>query len=626
MQRLAHGVIELTMQAPIQLHTKPLFTQFILFCSKALVLLLCTYWIAQEFVSAPLWFVVSSVFLFSIPISLSGIYSSTIHQIRRLTFFAKRGLIFRVLSGRPLKVFFWVCWALASSFFMLIQFHSYDTWEWISFIMVIPVFWIIFILSRRLISAELKSYLVTDMALIWSRRLTPIFMFAVYISLAGHFADTPAYSSLKEAIGAQIITPTDMTGSSLVREASRYLVIYDGAKEYAIGRMGAQDSLFAVVFLAIGKLLVFFNTCVILSSFLLTRQDFRRLFGTLSDADIAPPVPLSRIAIIAGTTTFISLFILLPMSAYLEAWIQETPEVVQARQTFELQVEKIDDVFFKKGTLEKIHKAKIAALHDVDMSFVRLETQAERAFDKMESNVDIYLDWYYSLAGEYTRIGALLLGKLESQMTSKLTQVLQKGNAFAAVETEINSALSVHQSSQNQYHQSRESIMQENRIDLAESPYRVVQAVSLEELLKPPVHQDIINLQKRLAASGGAGTVVAAVTAVVAKKIVAKAVGKNILKLAAKALLKTVTSKTFAAGGGALAGATGGALVGSVVPGIGTAIGATIGGIIGGLTVGVSVDKLLLMLEESMNRTEFQARLISVIEESRLEFMQWIDG
>lgn len=606
------------------MRARPLGKEFLVFFIKSLALAFFTYWIAQRFVSAPLWLVVLSIFLFSVPISLSGIYSSTIRQIRRLTYFTAQGVIFRLLSGRPLKVFLWVSWAVISSFFMLLQFHTYDRWEWTAFILTAPVFWIIFVLSRRLISAELKHYMVTDTALVWSRRLTPFIMFGFYIILVDYFSDPASYSSLKAAIDAQNTALSHITGSALVAEVSQYLAIYEGAKEYAIGRMGEQESLLALIFLAIGKLMVFFNTCIILSSFLFTRQDIRRIFGALSDADMAPPVPLPRIAAIAGITTFITLFILLPMSAYLEAWIQNTPQVVQARQTLELQVEKIDHVFYREGTLAKIEKGRIDALRDIDVSFAGLEEQAEQAFDRMETNVDTYLDWYYSLTGEYTRIGALLLGKLESQMTSKLTQVLQEGNTFAAVENEINRILATHQAAQEKYQQARQIIMQENRIDVADASFHVVQSISLEDVLNPPVHQDIIDLQKRLTASGGVGTAVGAVTAVVAKKIVAKAVSKNIVKLAAKALLKVVTSKTIAAGGGAIAGATGGALVGSIVPGIGTAIGATIGGVIGGLAVGVSVDKLLLMLEESLNREEFKHQLISVVQESRLEFKHWL--
>jgi len=48
-------------------------------------------------------------------------------------------------------------------------------------------------------------------------------------------------------------------------------------------------------------------------------------------------------------------------------------------------------------------------------------------------------------------------------------------------------------------------------------------------------------------------------------------------------------------------------------------VGAVIGGIIGGIAVGVTVDKMLLLLEEYMNREEFKRELISAIREARME-------
>jgi hypothetical protein len=114
---------------PEQEHTPPGKRQgggFVPFFCKALIWGVITYFMAKEFAVNHFWIVVLSVFLLSVPIGLCGIYGNTIRQIRRLAIFAKQGLIFRLLSGRPLKVIFWTCWALGSSFFMLVQFHTYN--------------------------------------------------------------------------------------------------------------------------------------------------------------------------------------------------------------------------------------------------------------------------------------------------------------------------------------------------------------------------------------------------------------------------------------------------------------------------------------------------------------------
>ncbi|MEN8133544.1 MAG: hypothetical protein ABFS45_25935 [Pseudomonadota bacterium] len=593
---------------------------------RALIWGAITYFIANEFSTSNLWVVVLSVFLFSVPISLVGIYSSTIHQIRRLTLFASHGWLFRLLSGRPLKVIIWIAWAVCTSFFMLVQFHTYSRLEWVTFFLVIPVFWVTFLVFHRLFAAELKQYLVTEMALVWSRRLAPLVMIMIYVVLVGHFGDTIAYSSFREAIDAQKTVMADMTGSDLIREVSRYLAIYDGAKDYVLGRMGPQDLLWALTLLGIGSFVVYYNACTILSSFLIPGKEYRRVFGPLTDSDEVQPVPLLRMTAIAGGITFLALFIYVPMFAYLEAWVQKIPEENGATEIIELGVEQIGDHFFHEGTLAQVQNARVNALHKVDVSIAHLEGSADRAFDRIEGNVDTYLDWYYSLAGEYTRIAALLVGELEEEMRKKLAETLQQGNAFEEFETAFDNTLASHETALGEYEQVAKSIMHRNRVDPAGASFHVVRRMSLEDVLNPPVHQDIIKLKNRLSASGGAGAAAGIVTVVVVNKIVAKVVGKSVIKIAAKALLKVVTSKAVATGGGAAAGALGGAAVGTIVPGIGNVTGAIVGGIIGGVAAGVTVDKLLLMLEESLNRVEFQQEIVSVINEARIEFKAELKG
>jgi len=593
------------------------------FLFKALIWCVITYFVAIEFAVNHFWVVVLSVFLFSIPIALCGFYSTTIRQIRRLSSFVPGGRLFRLISSRPLKVFLCVCWALGTSFFMLIQFHTYSYLEWIAFFLVVPVFYIIFFVSRRFVASELKTYLVTDMALVWSRRVCPLIMLAVYVALIAKFGETPSYPSLQNAINAQQGAVADMTGSALVWEVSQYLAYYDGAKAYALGRFGVQDAMLALALLGIGGFVVFYNACAILSCFLIPGVEYQRVFGPLSNTDKPQPIAPSRVAIMVAVTTFIAFFVYLPLFSYLEAWLQKTPEMRMARQSAESwltpKLEKIDNEFFNEGTLAKIQDAKVEVLHKVEISRAHLLGQIDRAFDRMETNVDGYLDWYYSLTGEYSRIANLLVGDLEDYMNKKLHEYLQQGDSFNNVQTALDNALAAHETSMLEYQNAARKIMEQNRVLPAGNPV-VTKHISLKDVLNPPITHDIISFKNRLLVAGGGGAVAGVVTTVVTTKIMGKIVGKGVVKLAAKALTKVVASKTAGAVGGATAGATVGATIGSVIPGPGTVIGATIGGLIGGLAAGVTVDKMLLMLEESLNREEFKREILSAIQEYRMEF------
>ena len=64
---------------------------------------------------------------------------------------------------------------------------------------------------------------------------------------------------------------------------------------------------------------------------------------------------------------------------------------------------------------------------------MQLERGVDQAFNLLENNVDGYLDWYYSLVGEYTRIMTLLAGNLENHMADKLEEYKKKGGYYETI-------------------------------------------------------------------------------------------------------------------------------------------------------------------------------------------------
>ncbi|MFO8084256.1 MAG: hypothetical protein R6U27_08065 [Desulfobacterales bacterium] len=606
------------------LPNKVLSQGFFLFFIKASFWAVITYFLAKKFAVGNFWIVVFSVFLFSIPMALCGIYGNTICQIRRLHLFVHHGLLFMVLNGRLLRVIFWICWALATSFFVLIQFHTYNRLEWFVFFLVIPVFWSVFSICRWFIGGELKAYLVNDMALMCSRWLCPPIMLAIYALVTLYLGVTPVYFSFQETLNSQMASVADMNGSALVREFSYYMAFHDGIKALAMGRLAFHDTIWAAALMGIGAFLVFYNACVILSCFVIPGVEYRRIFGPLSESDPPAPVPLSRIIGISFFTMFSAFLVFLSVFVYLEAWVRQTPEMGRIRQNAESWViprlEQIDDAFFREGTLAKLQDAEVNALHRVDAALIHLDNQIDQAFDRLEANVDGYLDWYYSLAGEYSRIASLMAGELEQFMIVKLEQSLQETDAFREVQTALNNAIAVQNEALIEYRRKAQNIIRQNRIDPGSLPFNVVKNTSMAKVFNPPQHHDIIAFQSRLLAGGSTGAAAGIAAAVIIQRIIGKTVSNNILKPAAKALARVAVSRTTGTAGAVSAGAAAGAAIGSFIPGPGTAIGAAAGGIFFGLAVGVTVDKMLLMLEESLNREKFKDEILSAIDETRMEF------
>ncbi|UJP05169.1 MAG: hypothetical protein LZF61_10100, partial [Nitrosomonas sp.] len=357
--------------------------------------------------------------------------------------------------------------------------------------------------------------------------------------------------------------------------------------------------------------------------------EYRRVFAPVQDTDQPPPVSPWAWAITTALTTFFVFFIYVPSTVYVDAWLRSNPEIVaelQESQQIVIQaVEKIGDDYYKPGTAEQIEQAYRDSLSKMETSLARLRETSNDSFRQMTENVDSYLDWYYSLPGEYERIVALATGALESWMTEKLQDYLMQGNVFGPVQQSIDDVLKNNQQLRLEHMRKVEQILAENRIQPEEnSQLEIVRHASLTALKEPPAHSVIVNLENRMLISGGIGTA-GAITGAIAGKITAKVAGKGILKLGAQAVIKVTAGKAASALGGAAAGAAAGMAIGSLIPGIGTAIGAAIGGIIGGITIGLTVEKLLLMLEEAFSREEFKQQILSAIEEERLEFEKFLN-
>lgn len=589
------------------------------FFIKACFYGVATFFLANQFASHQLLLVVLSIFVFSIPIYLGGIYSTSIEKIFRLNIFRNKGIIYWLISRRGISILFWICWSIASSAIILVQFHNYSTIQWAVIVLIIPIFYFTFIIYIKILSSELKPYIVNNIALNYSKKFTSFVMVILYFFIVRISETVPKYSSLEKAIDAKKVAAADMTGSTIIMEVGQILAVYQGIESYIIELIGSQIFFWKWLLLALGSFFIFYNACVILSCFLISRVEYRRVFGPLTDEPIPEPLSSSRIAKVTALITFGFLFIYIPTFLQIEE-LSKTPRISEFRQGTEEflvpKLEKIGNNYFKQGTIAQIQEIKRKTIRDFDASFLDLELAVDQAFDRLEINADDFLDWYYSLKGEYARIWQLLTGRMEDYLGDKLHEYLAQDDPFNEVQAALDKTLSYYAEAQESFEKQAQEIMANNRVFLPRSEIEIIQQIDLVTL---PDHQDLIGLQNRLIAGGGGGAATGLMTAAVVKKVVSKSLGKSTLKIAAKALAKVLTGKAGGAASGAGVGASTGSAIGSAFPVIGTAAGGIIGGIIGGVAGGVAVDKLLLELEEHFNREDFKRELLVAIDETRLE-------
>jgi hypothetical protein len=311
----------------------------------------------------------------------------------------------------------------------------------------------------------------------------------------------------------------------------------------------------------------------------------------------------------------------------------------------------------------------------------------EELFPRMERNVDNYLNWYYSITGEYVRLGNLVAGNIEDHMKGKLNEYLtkdvsfQKANAMmkrfsdesvkiaaqiAAIESLTKQTLEhvaaaseefaqISEQFQSQWDQAVDVILTKNKVAKPEDMAAVeitreyasmddflesYQDISVElssvmerfevytkevrDLLKIFAHHKDENISFNTRMTGASA--VGTFGAAIGARIAVRIAGKQVFKTAAAAVGKMVVKRGTGIGTGAGAGAAGGAAIGSVVPGVGTVIGAVVGGVAGAAGAWLATDYVFVKLEEQISRESFKREILSGVNEQKGEVMMALEN
>ena len=519
------------------------------------------------------------------------------------------------MSRRWLSILAWTIWVLGMSFLLLLQLHVYKPVEWAVLASAIPIFTLVFTtIRRRLVKEGMHEDVAVTAALGWSRWFCPAIVLVFYVVAMMWWSDFPQYESFEAAIDEHKPPMTDPSGSALVWEALHWIGYFDGAKAYALGHLRSTDALGALLLMVLGTGALLYHACLALSCFRIPR------FGFVQ-ARLVPRSPRDAFKV-AAITTFVVVFIFFPTLLSLEAFVSTSPGPRDVRKT----VEQIGTDLYTVGTRAQIYEVRSEALRKRGEAVKQLQSEMDALFERLENDaVDEYLDWYYSLLGEWVRLFILAggTGRLEDHLAKKVQETFEQEKWYAGINATFERLLAVDEEVRVTYDQTVREILDRNRLESPRSQYSTVDVMlttSLSDILQLSFQQEFIDGVRRLLGAGAGGFVVGkGVAAIVAQKVTAKLLAKTALKLAAKApitALKALLSKVAAS---AATGAAAGAAGGSLLPGPGTVAGA-IGGALFGLGVGVTIDALLLQLEEVLNRDDFKREIVAAIRSARSEF------
>jgi len=240
-----------------------------------------------------------------------------------------------------------------------------------------------------------------------------------------------------------------------------------------------------------------------------------------------------------------------------------------------------------------IEATRVQARRDADLG---INQGLERIFTDISSGVDDYLDWYFTVLGEYQRLATAFTADTAAAMRKQLEQHLFDGSDFSSRLAALNRHIA--QQSANRFAGLAPALV--DTLDNAPCEIGLVNLAPFEDL-------DRDGFKASIAATSGIGAGIMTSKAL-ASKTVAAVAGK-------------VTAKTSLKGGAALASKTL-AKKGSsslLSAGIGTAMCAPTGpfavlcGVTAGAVTWLSVDKLLVEADEAFNREAMRARILQVL-------------
>ncbi len=231
----------------------------------------------------------------------------------------------------------------------------------------------------------------------------------------------------------------------------------------------------------------------------------------------------------------------------------------------------------------------------------QIEERIDALFNGIESGLDDYLDWFYSVGGEYQRLAAAVTGDATTSLAQRLEQHL-----FASVDMEAE-LKALEDALAEQASAAFAALVPELNGYFADHP-----CAAGDFDLAPLEGFDHDGLRASAAAASGLAAGVGA--KLLAKKATTSLMGKLMAKEGFKTSAKLVGKMLAKKGTSAAAGALGGAAVCAPAGPV-----ALVCGALTGLFTWVAADQLFVKIDEVLNREELKLEMLDAIRRQRAE-------
>ena len=261
----------------------------------------------------------------------------------------------------------------------------------------------------------------------------------------------------------------------------------------------------------------------------------------------------------------------------------------------------------------------------------KIDEGLEQVIKDLEPAVDRYLDWYFTVVGEYERLAALATGNISQTMQKRLQEHVFEETHFPQLlqtvehEATIASGSVINAAVANMLPDAMDKV-RPNACQLGQFDAETLSSGLTASEFMPNFERDL----KAAATAVGGGTAVAAASMkVFARKAGTVAVSKAVATKSFQAAVGLAAKFAAKKGGGALvAGATGAAICSPGGPA------AIVCGVVAGVVTWITIDKIGVEIDEHINRDEMKEDILQAIRDTTPEIAlelqnrqySWIDA
>ena len=349
-----------------------------------------------------------SVLVVAVPVILNNAARFSLKKEIKLIEYEESKKLYKLLSGKTFGYIIIILTATILAFIIPVRIYLFSSIEFLCLLIIFPLLLFSRLISTKIVLAiynnRFAPYKIESITYI----LTAIFTALIFPILSYNLKDINIHIPFldNDLISLQYNYAAYMTGS--------FLNFFDNITNTILDAEVIKSAplwFFGMLLIVLsGSGFLFYGIVSFISFFFIKKENLAKVFMPVKYDETTKINKFITSFIITLLAVFIYPSVFAAVT-YIAAAKQEIVEDTIKANT--VAVEVINGVMYKAGTLNKIQLAADIAYGAAKDDMIN---EVNKMYDEILLNTDKYLDWYYRLSAEYSRLFKLVNGSIEEYM------------------------------------------------------------------------------------------------------------------------------------------------------------------------------------------------------------------